>query len=476
MKAQRINIGWAKKDITPDKSVSLMGQFRVRISKYVNDPLFATALAIESEDKTQQAIMVSIDAVHVRNVVRDRCREILKDKLKDFDPSMLVINATHTHTAPIQIQGWYPKVESEDVMSAEEYFEILVNGIVEAAVEAWQNKKPGAISWGCGYAVVGFNRRAVYFDGNAIMYGQTNDPNFSHIEGYEDHSVELLFTYDEKKKLTGMIINLACPSQVTEGEWFVSADFWNEVREEIRNRYGENVFILPQCSAAGDQSPHLLLRKEAAERMLRLKGFVDENTPLGIAERIEISRRIANAVDEVYEVVSKDIHNEVPFEHQNVILELPKRMVTDEELTAAKERVEFHTRELEKCKPDPTDGNYSWHYIQIRRFKDVIERYNRQKEEKTLPAEIHIIRLGDVAFTTNRFEYFLDYGIRIKARSKAVQSFVVQLAGEATYLPTERAVKAKSYGAEVESNLVGPEGGQMIVDKSVEIINSMFEE
>ena len=34
----KLLIGWASKDITPEKPVALEGQFRVRISKYVHDP------------------------------------------------------------------------------------------------------------------------------------------------------------------------------------------------------------------------------------------------------------------------------------------------------------------------------------------------------------------------------------------------------------------------------------------------------
>jgi len=93
--------------------------------------------------------------------------------------------------------------------------------------------------------------------------------------------------------------------------------------------------------------------------------------------------------------------------------------------------------------------------------------------------ELHVIRLGDIAVATNRFELFLDFGLRIKARSNAMQTFLVQLAGgnlpTGTYLPTERAVAAKSYGAEVSSSLVGPEGGQELVEKTVEEINRMWE-
>ena len=89
--------------------------------------------------------------------------------------------------------------------------------------------------------------------------------------------------------------------------------------------------------------------------------------------------------------------------------------------------------------------------------------------------ELHVIRLGDIVIATNRFELFLDFGLRMKARSKALQTFLVQLVGNGTYLPTERAVGARSYGAEIASNLVGPEGGQVLVEKTVAEIDRMWE-
>jgi hypothetical protein len=46
----------------------------------------------------------------------------------------------------------------------------------------------------------------------------------------------------------------------------------------------------------------------------------------------------------------------------------------------------------------------------------------------TMPVEVHVIRPGDMTIAANRFELYLDFDIRIKARSKAVQTFVVQLA------------------------------------------------
>jgi len=90
--------------------------------------------------------------------------------------------------------------------------------------------------------------------------------------------------------------------------------------------------------------------------------------------------------------------------------------------------------------------------------------------------ELHVLRLGDVAVCTNSFELFTDYGIRMKARSEAVQTFVVQLVGPGTYLPTEKAIRAGHYSAVVHSSLVGPEGGNVLVERTVNILNSLWTE
>jgi hypothetical protein len=88
--------------------------------------------------------------------------------------------------------------------------------------------------------------------------------------------------------------------------------------------------------------------------------------------------------------------------------------------------------------------------------------------------ELHVIRLGDIAICTNPFELFTDFGIQIKARSRALQTFVIQLAGSGGYVPPEKAVRGGGYSATVESNVVGPEGGQVLADKTVESINSLW--
>jgi hypothetical protein len=91
-----------------------------------------------------------------------------------------------------------------------------------------------------------------------------------------------------------------------------------------------------------------------------------------------------------------------------------------------------------------------------------IDTCNKQEAGAVEPytAEVHVLRLGDIAICTNPFELFTDYGIQMKCRSEALQTFVIQLAGSGTYLPTDRAVAGGGYSAIVQSNRVGYEGAR----------------
>jgi hypothetical protein len=88
--------------------------------------------------------------------------------------------------------------------------------------------------------------------------------------------------------------------------------------------------------------------------------------------------------------------------------------------------------------------------------------------------ELHTLRLGDIAIATNDFELFTDFGTQMKSRSPALQTFVIQLCGPGSYVPNERAVRGGSYSAIIESNLVGPAGGQVLTEETLKSINAQF--
>ena len=418
--------GWASIDITPDKPVALVGQLHKRISQKVRDPLTATALALETkaaDGKREQALLISCDLLYIRKAVQDRLRQAVKAQLPDFEVEKLFLNATHTHTGPgfadDDFGNLYDVSKDEGVMKASEYADFFLDRAAKVAVDAWRNRKPCGMSWALGHAVVGMNRRAHYFDGSTTMYGATNRPDFANVEGYEDHGVEMLFFWDENKVPVGIIVNIACTAQETEGLSEISADFWHDVRAEVNRRFSRDIFILPQCAAAGDVSPHLLYRGRAEELMRQRRG---------LSSRQEIARRIADAVENMLPLAKQDIQTTTIFRHTVVKASLP-----------------------------PQEPAMTPFYM-----TDTID-----------PIEFHVIRLGDIAIATNPFELYLDYGTRIKARSPAVLTLLVQLSCQhCGYLPTEKAVQGGGYSA--DKFVVGPKGGQTLVDETVKQLTALW--
>jgi hypothetical protein len=455
-RAAELHVGGASVSITPDAPVALAGQMHTRVAKQVASPVTATALAIESRqgDKAlDSAILVSCDLVAITDEVLAETRRHAKPLLPDFDVDKLVLSATHTHTAPVMKEGDY-EIPKDGVMQPKEYVDFLSTRIAEAASKAWSSRKPGRAGWGLGHAVVGLNRRSVYGDGRAQMYGPTDRPDFRAIEGPEDHGVEVLFFWDHDGKLLATAVNVACPSQEVEGESSVNADFWHEVRESLRAKYGKDLLVLGWTGAAGDQSPHLMYRKRAEERMRALRKLSRLN---------ELSRRIVAAWEEAYEGARQEQHADAALAHKYATIRLPVRAITAAEAAEAKAKVESLSK-------DPNNRTLvGWH-------QTVVDRFERQKAGTAEPfrMELHVIRLGDVAIATNVFELYTDFGIQMKARSPALQTFLIQLAGPGSYLPTERAVRGGGYSAIPESNLVGPEGGQALVDQTLELINALW--
>lgn len=80
-----------------------------------------------------------------------------------------------------------------------------------------------------------------------------------------------------------------------------------------------------------------------------------------------------------------------------------------------------------------------------------------------------------MALITNPFELYTDYALRIKARSPAVQTSVVQLTSDChAYLPTEARGGRWWYSARIDDGVIGPEGGRQLVEESVRILKSLW--
>ena len=182
----------------------------------------------------------------------------------------------------------------------------------------------------------------------------------------------------------------------------------------------------------------------------------------------KVARRIATEIfyelDDVTEYVT-----ETELCHKPLIVDLPVRRVTQSEYDTAMKEIDAFFEKSSDTVNFVDNANLMIHV-------GTISRYELQKTMDMFSIEMHVVRLGDLAFATNPFELFLNYGNQIRARSLAKQTFLIQLScGSYGYLPTEKAENGGHYSAFVSSGMTGHVGGDMLVRKTLKEINSMFE-
>lgn len=490
-----IKIGWAEESLTPDKKVSLNGQFYERISEYVESPITVTAFALECNN--EQMVICSCDLAGINPGLQKRVREKLDGKI-DLPLEKILIHSTHTHTthtysvykAPARltsldvINQWIPEdmlykplvTIDDSIITPDEALEFISDNIAVAVEKAWNSRKPAVYACGFGRAAVGMNRRACYDDGSAAMWGDTNSANFTSLEGGNDNGIEMIFTFDTDKNPTGVILNVACPSQVMEHRSVISSDYWGKVKENLRAKFGDDFFVCGLCSPAGDQCPRDLIRWQNGETPINDPNISRPNyierrsdgSMFDVQGIKRIGRRIAHEVFDAYDEITEYFTNP-EFVHKTEMVELPIRRVTKSDYLKAKESIEKFI-EANKGKAFDFKDTAAMHV-----HAGTISRYEIQQTMDMREYEIHFIRLGDIAFATNPFELFLDYGNQIRARSLAKQTFLIQLCcSSAGYLPTEKAENGSHYSAYVSSGEIGHEGGELLVRKTLTEINGFW--
>ena len=493
----KIKFGWSEVSLAPEgKKVSLVGQFYERISDVVETPISVTALAMECDGDA--AIFCGCDLVSTPRNLLDEVRAYILAKDPAFPAEKLIISAIHTHTAlgyarrSDSVDGSSLNVltqlipdakyeelvtyQGDDLLDGEEARQFVVERIAKAATEAWSNRAEGLYATGFGRAAVGMCRRVCYDDGSAKMWGDVDSANFTELEAGNDSGVELMFTYTPDKKLTGVIANVACPAQVLEHRSFISSDYMGKLKRNLREKFGADIQMLGLISPAGDQCPRDMIRWVQPESPIDDPN-IERNDPklrrqdpsmFDIKGCERIARRLATEVEYAIADVTEFI-GDTTFTHKKMMLDLPLRRVTPAEYAAAKKAIEDFGKEI---------GNGTINFADNARmhvYAGTMARFEVQKTKDIVPVEVHVLRLGDIAFATNPFELFLNYGNQIRARSKAAQTFLVQLScGAQGYLPTKKAEEGSHYSAYVSSGSVGHIGGDMLVRKTLAEINGMF--
>ncbi len=457
-----LKIGFAEGIITPPGRVSLCGQYIIRVSEKPAEDIRAVGMVISNEK--QDVFWAACDLESVSQSLQDEVLALLKDQLP-VTRENLILSGTHIHTGPYLddiVSGLNGNhMIPEDTTSADDCRHAVARGVVQALKDAYAAREEAYVESTVARIRTGVSRRSHYTDGSTVMYGKVTRPDYLRSESRDGGPV--LLAYMRRKaddSLMGVVADVPCTAQCVESKWYISPDYFGAARAETKKRLG--VPLLGIVGAAGDTSPHILLGKYPGEP--------DDREEEG---RIALGCRIADAVEEHAEDHLRRFDGE-DFAAGCRTVTLPVWQSTREEKETAEKwldelRAQYGADlNFEKMNKAGFRGS-----LEFSRALAHVARY-REKQEY-FDIDIHAVRIGRMAFITDPFELYIEYADRIKAAMRGVQIFDTELTGPSKgYLATVRATLGGGYSATIFSGATSPEGGEILVRESIDLLKSLF--
>ncbi len=225
-----MNIGFSKRDITPEVGVFLAGNGDFKSTR-INDPLHARAVVVQ-RDSTWIAL-VSCDLIGINPSTVEEVRDALRDE-PGVQTENIFISCTHTHNGPTTRFIKKPTAKHRDPS----YMARLSSAIADAILEAHNNLSPATIHAARGAVYENFNRRLVTADGNAHFYNPRTlreNPEYAELtSGVTDNEVNAIqFKANDGSTLLTMINYAAHPLTVGIFEHVISRDFCGVLVDEV---------------------------------------------------------------------------------------------------------------------------------------------------------------------------------------------------------------------------------------------------
>lgn len=244
---ERMEVGVARIDITPEEPIRLAGygHRKKEVSEGIIHRLEAKALAFGS-DEDGPSILITADMIGIPGHLTAKLADQLSEKI-GIDPAQLVIFASHTHGAP-EVGNLLNILQNDNTLNNSvlaldqlidiaEYTDQLSQKLEQVALAAVANRAPALVSWGIGQAGFAKNRRPQ--------------------GGPTDSSLPLLKVADPEGNLRAVLVNYACHGTTLTGRANkIHGDWMSEAQRIIEANYpGATAMISIGCGADADPNP-----------------------------------------------------------------------------------------------------------------------------------------------------------------------------------------------------------------------------
>jgi hypothetical protein len=452
--ASLLRVGYAETDITPDIGMEQPGGYGKAFHQHFHDACKVRASVFD--DGSKRVALVGTDTLMIPRHLVLRVRDAIERK-SGIHGDAILIGASHSHSSgPVGMvqPGEYDHASKfvqelayEKSSAADpKFLKYVEDQIISAVLQANGKRRELACGVGSGYEKeAAFNRRFRMKNGRTQTHPRQGNPNIIRPAGPTDPEVGVIGTFDDDGNLVGCIVNYACHATTSPGG--TSANWIYYLEKTIRGVFGEDVVVVFLAGANGDitqvnnLSPHVNPGREEWARMV--------GSRVG-AEAVKV-------------LASMHTGPMGPVDSALEVLKIPRRTPSSEHLKRA---LELAKRDRESV--DRTEWTFA---------KETVMLDALIAKTPVVNTEVQVVQVGPAVFVSNPAEYFVEYGLDIKKRSRFPFTYPVELAnGCVGYVPTEEALSETGGGYETRltsySNLERTAGTQ-IADAGVRIANSL---
>ena len=443
-------VGTYEWDVTPPLGVNIPGYFEVRPAAGVRDRLYARALACSTE-QGESFILISIDACECSPFCVARARQRIEEML-GIPGERVMMSVTHTHTGgPI-----------DDIVPGSidmDYIYWLGERAADAAVMAWNSRRPARIGFGRGHEdSIAFIRRYFMKDGTLKTNPGFCPDQIDRPAGEIDPEVGVVKIEDADGRLMAVITNYGCHPDTVSGNRFC-ADYPGELSRVLKAVYGQQVVSFFLNGACGNIN-HVDFMHRTAE-------YYAKANPLHYVRmgRILAGMVIRTLADiETKEVCSLSVESE---SFPAVI-----RTPDEKDIREAKELLEREPYEICYRTEEGSTGNRK--NLQARSCARSLLEVAELKE-RNVSVPVQTARIGEIAIVGCPCELFVEFGKDIKRRSPFEHTLISTLTNaHFGYIADREAFALGGYETRITAvTMMAPETGYDLTDTAVRLLKKM---
>ncbi|MFA7159345.1 MAG: neutral/alkaline non-lysosomal ceramidase N-terminal domain-containing protein [Kiritimatiellia bacterium] len=437
--------GVCEVDYTPEAGLPLMGNFRNDYAaRGVHDRLCARALVFRDRGGMTVALLsVDICMLHAENVAFMRERIFRR---AGIPPEHVLVAATHTHSGPAVFQRGGRPGSPPEAMAR------FLAKAAQAVVLAAKRMRPAELRVGHAREErLAFHRRLLCRDGRTHMNWEKLAPGFVvRPQGPVDPEV-IALAVTRGGRPAAVAVNFGLHPAVLAGDnWLYSADFPGYLSEAFSKMCARGrrlcVPYFNGCCGNINHIDHADPLQGRGYQMTQRIGYM-----LAAAAQEALAGAVAIGAGPI--AVSSTIVRARRLKISAKLLNWSAKVLQAEAARKTRGQVD-----------GVPDVFYATIYREMSAVQDQDDRI-----------EVMAIRIGDLAIVGLPGEIFCEFGLKIKKKSPARHTLVIELAnGAAGYFPVKQAFRSGGHGATPGTTLYRPGTGEQLADAALGQLKKLF--